>query len=139
MLSYPPPTPSAEVPAALAVSVTQRAAASACLRMAALREDAERQLLSLQLLPPPQERLSSLPASLRESLFGVFVCLCLRHIEEYDTSCSLGAAAAYKAVPGRVGARTNGRLSLSCYSFSFFCAFLAPFSRIVLLPQRVCN
>ncbi|CDJ62551.1 hypothetical protein, conserved [Eimeria necatrix] len=52
--------------------------------MAALREDAERQLLSLQLLPPPQERLSSLPASLRESLFGVFVCLCLRHIEECD-------------------------------------------------------
>lgn len=51
-------------------------------RMAALREDAERQLLSLQLLPPQHERLCSLPASFREALFGVFVCLCLRHIEE---------------------------------------------------------
>ncbi|KAL8439450.1 hypothetical protein Efla_004614 [Eimeria flavescens] len=52
--------------------------------MALLRADAERQLLSLQLLPPQTERLSALPTAFRESLFGVFVCLCLRHIEECD-------------------------------------------------------
>ncbi|XP_026192772.1 uncharacterized protein LOC34619488, partial [Cyclospora cayetanensis] len=53
-------------------------------QMQALRADAERQLLSLQLLPPQVERLSTLPASFREAVFGVFVCLCLRHIEECD-------------------------------------------------------
>ncbi|CBZ52377.1 hypothetical protein NCLIV_021650 [Neospora caninum Liverpool] len=46
-----------------------------------LRISAEREVLALQYIPFKADRLLTLPTSCRESLLGVFVCLCLQHIE----------------------------------------------------------